>query len=133
MPGNWRCGLDNLLFEDEVFKIRGAIFDVHNEMGNGFLEAVYQECLALEFQDRSIPYVAYKQLNLVYKGRSLNRVYCPDFVCFDKIILELKSAPGIVPEHRAQLLNYLKGTGLRLGLIVNFGTFGKAQIERVVL
>lgn len=128
-----RPGLNNLLFEDEVFLIRGAIFDVHNHMGAGFLEPVYQECLSGEFADRKISYVAQPLLNLTYKGRRLSQVYRPDFICFGKIILELKAATGITPEHRAQLLNYLKGTGLRLGLLVNFGLSAKAQIERVVL
>jgi GxxExxY protein len=125
--------MEKLLFEDEVFQIRGAIFDVHNEMGAGFLEAVYQECLGHEFDVRQIPFTAYKSLSLSYKGRALNQIYRPDFVCFDKIIVELKAVTAITHEHRAQLLNYLKGTGLRLGMLVNFGIAAKAQIERVVL
>ncbi len=125
--------MNTLLFEDEVFRIRGAVFEVHNELGNGFLEAVYQECLGYEFQQMGIPFVAHAPLNLTYKGTQLVQTYRPDFVCFEKIILELKTATSIAPEHRAQLFNYLKATGLRLGLIVNFGTHPKAQIERIVL
>jgi GxxExxY protein len=125
--------IDKLLHESEVFQIRGAVFDVHNEMGAGFLEAVYQECLAQEFEARSIPFIALKPLTLTYKGRSLNQVYRPDFVCFDKIIVELKATSAISQEHRAQTLNYLKGTGLRLGLLINFGVSTKAYIERIVL
>jgi len=125
--------MEKLLFEGEVFQIRGAIFDVHNEMGAGFLEAVYQECLANEFDARQIPYRAFQPLKLTYKGRALNQSYRPDFVCFEKIIVELKAVTAISGEHRAQLLNYLKGTDLRLGLLVNFGVAAKVQIERVVL
>ncbi len=133
MVDEQRPAVNNLLFEDEVFLIRGAIFEVHNHMGAGFLEPVYQECLSGEFVDRKISFVSQPQLSLTYKGRRLNQMYRPDFICFGKIILELKAAAGITPEHRAQLLNYLKGTGLRLGLLVNFGLSAKAQIERVVL
>ncbi|ESQ90737.1 GTP-binding protein [Asticcacaulis sp. AC460] len=122
-----------LLFEDEVFRIRGAVFEVYREMGSGFLEAVYQECLEREFQKLGIDYVAHRALNLTYKGEALNQFYRADFVCFDKIILELKAMQSIAPEHRLQLLHYLKATGLRLGLVINFGAPAKVQIERVVL
>ncbi len=122
-----------LLFENEVFLIRGAAFEVHNEMGNGFLEAVYQECLMREFQRLGIPHVANSALNLVYKGEALTQSYRADFVCFEQIIVELKAVTAIASEHRAQILNYLKATGLRLGLIINFGTYPKLQIERIVL
>ena len=125
--------MEKLLYESEVFQIRGAVFDVHNEMGAGFLESVYQECLTQEFDARRIPFTALRPLSLTYKGRALNQVYRPDFVCFDKIIVELKATSAISQEHRAQTLNYLKGTGLRLGLVVNFGISTKAQIERIVL
>ena len=125
--------MSELLFEDEVFKIRGAVFEVYRELGNGFLEAVYQECLAFEFRRASIDFEAFKSLSLTYKGEALLQVYKPDFVCFGKIILELKATVSIASEHRAQILNYLKVTGLRLGLIVNFGASSKVQIERVVL
>lgn len=125
--------MSNLLYEDEVFLIRGAAFEVHNEMGNGFLEAIYQDCLAKEFRRLNIPFVEYKPLALTYKGEAVGPVYKPDFVCFDKIILELKVASDIAPEHQAQLLHYLKATGLRLGLVINFGRPGKVQFVRVIL
>jgi GxxExxY protein len=123
----------DLLYEDEVFRIRGAIFEVYREMGSGYLEAVYQECLAREFNRSDIPYAAHRPLNLSYKGERLDQSYRPDFVCFGKIILELKASPSIAVEHKAQLLNYLRGTGLRLGLVVNFGAPAKVQIERIIL
>ncbi len=122
-----------LLFEDEVFRIRGAAFEVHNEMGSGFLEAVYQECLEREFSKAGIPFTAFMPLSLVYKGEPLAQSYKPDLVCFEKIIVELKACSGLLPEHRAQLFNYLKATGMRLGLLLNFGTYPKLQIERIVL
>lgn len=95
------------------------------------MEAVYQECLAREFGERGIPFVAMKPLPLSYKGQPLRQRYTADFVCFDSIILELKAVRDFAPEHRMQLLNYLKASGLRVGLLVNFGG-PKAQVERVV-
>ncbi len=123
----------DLLFEDEVFRIRGVIFEVYRELGNGFLEAVYQECLSLEFERAGIAFETFKPLTLTYKGHVLRQTYQPDFVCYDKIIVELKAATTIAPEHKAQVLNYLKFTGLRLGLIVNFGASSKVRIERIIL
>lgn len=123
----------DLLYEDEVFRIRGAIFEVYRELGCGFLEAVYQECLEYEFQTLGIAFAAHRPLMLSYKDKVLTQTYGPDFVYYDKIIVELKATPSIAAEHRAQFLNYLKATGLRLGLIVNFGAPSKVQIERIVL
>lgn len=125
--------MNNLLFEDEVFRIRGAVFEVYRELGNGFLEAVYQECLSLEFGRADITFEAFKPLALCYKDEMLHQTYRPDFVCFDKIIVELKATTTLTTEHRAQVLNYLKLTGLRLGLLVNFGASSKVQIERLIL
>jgi GxxExxY protein len=109
------------------------VFEVYRAMGAGFLEAVYQECLTLEFGGCGIPFRALKPLELKYKGRSLRQTYAPDFVCFEKIIVEIKAARALAPEHMAQTINYLRATGLRLGLLVNFGATPVAQIERVVL
>ena len=122
-----------LLFEDEAYRIRNAAFAVHNEIGNGFLEGIYQECLEYELEKAGIPFKSKSALGLVYKGVPLRHTYESDLICFDKIILELKAASTILPVHRAQTKNYLKLTGLTLGLIINFGTFPKCQIERVVL
>ena len=125
--------LESVLFRDESYAIQGAVFEVYREMGSGFLEAVYQECLALEFCRRKIPFIAQKDLPLVYKGERLQQIYRPDFVCFDKIIVEIKAAKALAPEHRAQLLNYLKATEFKLGLLVNFSHYPKVQMERLVL
>jgi GxxExxY protein len=124
---------ERVLYPDEVFRIQGAIFEVNREVGVGFLEAVYQECLAIEFADRGVPFRAKPNLSLSYKGAALRQTYAPDFICYDKIIVELKALRGFAPEHRAQVLNYLKATGLRLGLLVNFGCMPKARIERLAL
>jgi GxxExxY protein len=124
---------ENMLFAEEAFRIQGAVFEVSRQMGTGFLEAVYQECLAIELAAQEIPFVASQPLTLAYEGQSLKQSYRPDFVCFDRIIVELKVVRELAPEHRAQVLNYLKATGLRLGLLVNFGCAPKARVERLVL
>ncbi len=124
---------ETLLYPAEVYEIQGAIFEVSREMGSGFLEAVYQECLAVEFTARGIPFKASQPLALTYKGQLLRQTYVPDFVCFERIIVELKTARDLAPEHRAQVLNYLNATGLRLGLLVNFGRGPKALVERLIL
>jgi GxxExxY protein len=124
---------ESMLFADEAFRIQGAVFEVSRQMGTGFLEAVYQECLALEFAAQGITFVASPPLVLAYKGQPLKQSYRPDFVCFDRVIVELKVVRELAPEHRAQVLNYLRATGLRLGLLVNFGCAPKARVERLVL
>ena len=119
------------LYGQESYAIRGACFEVYKEMGPGFLEAVYQECLAKEFARQSIPFIAQQQLSLQYKGEPLLQTYVPDFICYDKIIVEIKGTREIAPEHKAQLLNYLKATGMKLGLLVNFGHYPQIQMERM--
>ncbi len=121
----------DFLYEQESYAIRGACFEVYKEMGPGFLEAVYQECLAKEFALQNVPFVAQKQLSLQYKGQPLTQTYVPDFICYDKIIVEIKGTRELAPQHTAQLLNYLKATGKMLGLLVNFGHYPKVQIERL--
>ncbi len=122
-----------LLLANEVFRIQGAAFEVGRNMGRGFLEAVYQECLALEFASRGIAFRGTPSLQLTYKGARLKQTYSPDFVCFDAIIVELKATRELAPEHRAQVLNYLRATGLEVGLLVNFGSFPRVTVERLVL
>ncbi len=121
---------EDLLFRDEVYAIQGAVFEVYREMGCGFLEGVYQECLERELRLRGVPFVAQRELRISYKGEALEQIYKPDLICHSRIILELKATRVIAPEHQAQMLNYLKATGLRLGLIVNFGHHPKAEIQR---
>lgn len=100
-------------------------------MGCGFLEAVYQECLEKRFRSRRLPFEAQKELVLSYKGEQLAQTYKPDFICYGKIIVELKVVKEIAPEHKAQLLNYFRATGLELGLLVNFGAYPKTEIVRI--
>ncbi|MBN1604274.1 MAG: GxxExxY protein [Chitinispirillaceae bacterium] len=125
--------MQEILFKEESYLLQGAVFEVYKEMGNGFLEAVYQECLEREFSLRKIPFDSQKTLSLMYKGEPLKQTYKPDFICFDAIIVELKGVSAIAKEHQAQVLNYLKATDLKLGLIVNFGAYPKVEIKRIVL
>jgi GxxExxY protein len=126
-------GDGHLLFADEAFRLRGAFFHVYRTMGSGFLEGVYQECLGIEFARRGIPHVAQKSLALTYEGVVLKQSYVADFVCFDCVVVELKAARTIAPEHRAQIINYLRATGMKLGLLVNFGATPQVEIERFAL
>jgi len=125
--------MDEFWFREECYQIQGAVFDVYREMGCGFLEAVYQECLEKELSKRGIPFVAHQELKLCYKGESLQQTYTPDFVCHDSIIVELKALSVTTGAHKAQVLNYLKATGMHLGLLVNFGCHPKATVQRIVL
>ena len=125
--------MTEIIYREESYRIMGACFEVYKEKGCGFLEAVFQECLELEFADQEIPFVAHPQLALSYKGRVLRQTYTPDFICSGKIILELKAVSALADEHRAQVHNYLRATGHRLGLLVNFGHFPKLEYERIAL
>ena len=122
-----------LIFKDESYKIQGAIFEVYRELSSGFLEAVYQQALEKEFSLQNIPFVSQPMLNLQYKGELLKQCYIPDFICYGKIIIELKALNEINPIHRAQLINYLKATNLKLGLLINFGNYPKVKVERIAL
>jgi GxxExxY protein len=125
--------MTKILYKDEVYAIQGAVFNVYREMGCGFLEPVYQECLEKEFKLRGIPFEPQKELRLSYKGEILNLIYKPDLVCHGTIIVELKAVKDIDDVHRAQVFNYLKATGLRLGLLINFGHYPKATVERIIM
>ena len=125
--------MSGLLFKDEVYAINGATFEVYKTLGPGFLEPVYQEALAIEFVSRGIPFEREKALEQHYKGVLLEKKYVPDFVCFDQIILELKVLPKLTNTEVAQLLNYLKITKMRLGLLANFGSPNHLEWKRYVL
>ena len=109
-----------ILFKEQSYRIIGACFEVYKEKGNGFLEAVYQECLARELAEQEIPFKEKPRLRLEYKGRPLKQEYEPDFLCFGEIILEIRA------------VNYLKATGKQLGLLVNFGHYPKIEHEQFV-
>ena len=125
--------MGEMIYPEESYAIQGAAFEVYKDKGCGFLEAVFQECLEIELELREIPFAAQQHLKLTYKGRELKQHYIPDLVCFDKIIVELKAVREINDEHKAQVFNYLKATGYKLGLLINFGHYPKVEIIRIVL
>ena len=122
-----------LLYANEAFQIRGAAFEVYRAMGPGYLEAVYQECLEIEFARRGVAFETGRALTLTYRGQPLRQKYVTDFVCYDRIVIELKATRRVAPEHRAQTINYLRATGMKLGLLINFGSSPRAEIERFAL
>lgn len=124
---------DELIFRDEVFRIVGACIAVHKDKGNGFAEPVYQDALEIELELAGIPFDPQRNYLIHYRGRPLKHSYTPDLLCFGRIILELKAVRALTEEHRAQVLNYLKVTGLPLGLLVNFGSFPRLAWERIIL
>ena len=122
-----------IIYKEESYKIVGAAFDVYNKLGHGFLEAVYQEALEIEFQRRNIPYEREKELKIIYDGVELKQTYKADFVCYEKIIVELKAVSELDDAHRSQVYNYLHATGYKLGLLYNFGCSDELEKERIVL
>jgi GxxExxY protein len=124
--------MPDIIYKDESYAIIGACFEVYNDKGSGFVEGVYQECLEIELGLRGLPFVPQAELTLTYKGRTLKKTYEPDFVCFEKIIVEIKAVADLADEHRSQVHNYLKATGYRLGLLVNFGAHAQLRHERIV-
>ena len=125
--------MSDLLYADEVYAIQGAIFEVYKTLGSGFLEGVYQEALELELTSRGIPYRSQPEITISYKGSMLHQKYRADILCFDSIILELKAVNQLLPEHSAQLFNYLRATGMKLGLLINFSHYPGADIRRIAL
>jgi GxxExxY protein len=124
---------ETLLLGEEVYRLVGAAMTVYNAKGYGFVEPVYQDCLEIELAHLAIPFDAQKNIALSYRGQILRHTYTPDLVCFDTILLELKAVKELADEHRAQVINYLKATGLPLGLLVNFGCRNGLQWERIIL
>ena len=123
----------DIVYADESYKIVGACFNVYNDKGSGFLEAVYQECLEIELEFQNIPFIAQKELDLFYRARKLSTTYKVDVFCFDKILVEIKAVGALTGDHRAQALNYLNATGMKLCLLVNFGNCRKLEYERILL
>ncbi len=124
--------LMSLVYEQESYAIRGVVYEVYKNKGCGFVEPVYQECLQIEFLLRDLPAAPQPRLQLDYKGHPLRCEYIPDFICYGKIIVELKAVSKLADEHRAQVHNYLKATGYKLGLLINFGHYPKVELERIV-
>ena len=121
-----------LYHSNESYAINGAAMQVYNVLGHGFLESVYQEALAIEFTKRGIPYQREKELKIYYDGKELQQTYRADFVCYDDIIVEIKAVSELDGSHRSQVYNYLKATGFKLGLLINFDHYNGIQIERKV-
>lgn len=125
--------MSELLYREEVYSVIGAAVEVHKELGNGFLEAVYQESLEIELTQRRIPFCPQQRLQLFYKGIELKKEYIPDFVCFEKIIVEIKALDRLSNIEIAQLINYLKATKLKVGVLINFGSQGRLEWKRFVV
>ncbi|MBR4845187.1 MAG: GxxExxY protein [Bacteroidaceae bacterium] len=125
--------MSELIYADEVYAIQGAIFEVYKNVGAGFLESVYQECLEIELMRRGIPFKSQCEIRVRYKDQVLKQTYRADVVCYEKIILELKAVKQLLPEHSAQLHNYLRATGMKLGLLVNFGHYPGIEIKRIAV
>lgn len=117
--------------DPQTFAIIGACMAVHNELGPGFLEAVYQEALVIEFERREIPFVREKPMTVFYVGKPLTTRYDADFLCYESIILETKAVRDIIPTHEAQTIHYLKATRCERGLLVNFGA-SRLQYKRFI-
>ena len=123
--------MKQLLYPEESYKIIGAIYEVHKELGPGLLEKVYQEALEKELKLQGIPFEREKNFTIMYKGEALEQKYTADFVCYGKIVVELKSVDELLPVHTAQVINYLSITGYKLGLLVNFNA-ESVRPERIV-
>ena len=123
--------MSELVYKEESYKIIGACFEVYKQKGCGFTEAVYQECLAIEFELQKIPFVEQPKIQLAYKGRVLGQYFQPDYVCYNKIIVEIKALPALIEINKSQTLNYLNATNFDLALLVNFGHFPKVEYKRI--
>lgn len=124
---------EEILFKTEVYEIIGAAIQVQKELGHGFLEAVYLEAFEVELTRNGIPFESQKQLQILYRGEPLSKTYVADLICYDSIIVELKALNQLSGSELSQVLNYLKATQLRLGLLINFGHPGKLEWKRVIL
>ncbi len=124
--------MTELILKDEVFAVVGAAIEVHKELGSGFLEAIYQEALEIELESRELPFEGQKPLVICYKKRRLRKEYVADLVCYGQIIVEIKALDRLSGKEESQILNYLKATGLRVGVLINFGSSGKLEWKRYV-
>ena len=122
-----------LLYKKEVYQIIGAAIEVHKELGPGFLESVYEECMCIESKLKNIPYETQVKLSIHYKGGKIKKEFFADYIGFGKIIVELKCIPKLKKVEEAQIINYLKATGLKVGLLINFGSKGKLEWKRYIV
>ncbi len=125
--------MPELILKEEVYAIAGAAMEVYYTLGVGFIEPVYQSALAVEFNGRRVPYAREPKLEISYKGVLLDKIYRPDFVCFNQIIVELKSQTGLTGVEESQIINYLRITNMRVGLLMNFGARPKLEWKRYVI
>ncbi len=126
-------GSKNLILEEETYAIIGAAMDVYYKLGEGFLEPVYQEALAYEFGLRGVAFEEQKKLPIMYKDHQLNKGYFADFLCYGQIIVEIKATTALSPVDWSQIMNYLKASKLRVGLLFNFGSYGRLETKRIVI
>jgi len=121
-----------LIYKDEVYAIIGAAMDVYNDLGPGFLEAVYQEAMEIETASRKIPALPEQKLYVEYKGIPLKKFYEADLICYEKIVVEIKAMDKLTSREEAQILNYLKATGMQVGILINFGAHNNLEWKRLV-
>lgn len=126
-------GKSNEPFADEGFRLMGAAFEVHNVLGGGLAEEIYQESLEIELGLRSIPFRRKQELRVFYKENELRHRYIPDLIVFESVVVELKAVSALTPEHEGQLLNYMRITRSPVGYLINFGPLGKLQYKRFIL
>ena len=122
-----------IFLKEEVYQVVGAAIEVHRQLGYGFLEAVYHEALEIELSSRNIPYKSQVPLRIKYKDVVLKKEYAADLICFDSVIVEIKALNKLGGSEESQIINYLKATGLKVGLLINFGSVGKLEWKRFVL
>lgn len=122
-----------LILADEVYQVVGAAMEVYYTLGCGFLETVYQQALRIELRGRKIPFRAQERFSIEYKGHVIERDYVADFFCFEQIIVEIKALNQLSPADSSQLINYLKVSNCRVGLLFNFGSHGKLEWKRFVI
>jgi GxxExxY protein len=124
---------DDLLLPDEVYAIIGAAMAVHNELRSGFAESVYQEAMEIELGLRGVPFARQQALPVYYKGQSLQAKFVADLICYGQVIIELKAQRNHEGYEEAQVINYLRATGLRVGLLINFGDPARLDWHRYVV
>jgi GxxExxY protein len=121
-----------LILKDEVFAVVGTAMEVYNELGSGFLEAVYQEAMEIELLNRHIPFESQKKLQIQYKDKKLNKKYVADLICYNSVLIELKAVEKLSGKEESQIINYLKATGIKVGVLINFGSKNKLEWKRFV-
>ena len=125
--------MKTILYREESYAIMGAAFEVYNTLGSGLPESVYHECLSIEFIAREIPFRSEEDINVYYKKRKISKKFRADFVCYDKIILELKAVSFLNDEHRGQILSYLRASKYEVGILMNFGQVKELRYERFLI